>query len=213
MLKCLKCGDTGKKADGSVCDCALGQGATELPLIWEIPEQYQATYFNASFLPRWLHDSYGSVLQGIVSEIKSTKKYTKNVLICAPPNSGKTVFAYTIYRLFAESNLPVADVYDLNEVRKLMNDIYAKDDRYELLIKCNVAIVKIPMDLPVKFVEVMCTVIDLRLRHGGKTIFLFDGSKADLLAQDKYNRLEDIIGDGSYHSLACYSYVKNSSEE
>lgn len=208
MVKCIKCGDTGIKANGERCDCQAGNDGLELPVILDIPEQYQACYFDVSFLPKKLHDSYGSVLQGIISEIKVSKAYSKNVLICAPPNSGKSVFAYTIYRIFAQNNLPFSDIYDLNEVKKLMSDIWDVDGKFKLLIGASLAIIKIPLDLPAKFAETICTVLDLRIRHGGKTIFLYDGSKDDLLAQDKYGRIEDILGDGSYHTVACYSYTK-----
>lgn len=212
MVKCIKCGDTGIMANGQPCNCQAGN-EVELPIVLDIPDQYQACYFDASFLPKRLHASYGSVLQGIISEIKVNMSYSKNVLICAPPNSGKSVFAYTIYRIFAQNNLPFPDIYDLNEVRKLMADIYAKDDRYNLLCLAKLAIIKLPLDLPVKFAETVCTVLDLRLRKGGKTIFLYDGSKEDLLSQDKYERLDDILGDGSYHSILCYSYAKEKKEK
>lgn len=212
-MTCLKCGDTGVMANGQPCDCQASHNEVELPVILDIPEQYQNCYFDVSFLPKWLHGSYGSVLQGIISEVKTSKTYSKNVLICAPPNSGKTVFAYTLYRLFVQNGLPFADIYDLNEVRKLMSDLYDKDGKYTLLTSTKLAVVKLPMDLPVKFAETVCTILDLRLRHGGKTIFLYDGSKEDLLAQDKYYRIEDILGDGSYHSVVCYSYVKERERE
>lgn len=213
MGKCIKCGDTGIMANGQPCDCQAGMGGVDMPVILDIPEQYQACYFDQSFLSKKLHASYGMVLQGIISEIKVNMSYSKNVLICAPPNSGKSVFAYTIYRIFAQNSLPFPDIYDLNEVRKLMADIYAKDERYSLLCQAKLAIIKLPLDLPAKFAETICTVLDLRLRKSGKTIFLYDGSKDDLLAQDRYDRLSDILGDGSYHSILCYSYEKEKKEK
>lgn len=208
MGVCLKCGGTGLMWDGTPCTCGAGASNMELPVILDIPEQYQSVYFDKSFLPSGLHESYGSVLQGIISEVSVNKSYSKNVLICAPSNSGKTVFAYTLYKIFYKNGLPFSDVYDLNEVKKLMTDIYTKDDKYNLLLESRLAVVKIPLDLPSKFVETMLTILDLRLRHSGKTIFLFDGSKEDLLAQDKYNRLEDVLGDGSYHTIQCFSYTR-----
>ena len=212
MSVCIKCAGTGIKYGMVPCDCGLGTGGIEIPVVLDIPEQYQLVYFDKSFLPRGLHESYGNALQGIISEVSANKAYTKNVLICAPSNSGKTVFAYTLYQIFHKAGMPFPDIYDLNEIRKLMTDIYAKDDKYSLLLESKLAVIKIPLDLPSKFVETMMTVLDLRIRNSGKTIFLYDGSKEDLLAQDKYGRLEDILGDGSYHTIQCYSYTKKKKE-
>lgn len=212
-MKCLKCADTGMDANGNPCSCRVGTSDAELPVILDIPEQYQSVYFDMSFLPKKMHASYGYALQKIISEIKTSYVLSKNLLICAPPNSGKTVFAYTIYRIIYQAGLPTSQLYDLNEIRKLMNDIYSKqEDVYNTFLNVKIAIVKIPLDLPMRFAETIATILDLRLRHSGKTIFLYDGSKEDLLAQDKYDRLSYMIGDGSYHTMECYSYSKQIEE-
>jgi len=95
-----------------------------------------------------------------------------------------------------------------------MNDLYNVDqDAYDLLVKSPIAIIKVPMDVPSRFSETMVTIIDLRLRHNGRTIFLFDGSKEDLINLDRFNKFKPLLGDGSYHSLAVYSYKSEEKNE
>jgi len=212
-MNCLKCGGTGRRCDGTACDCKEDT-YVDLPLILEIPEQYQQSYFDKSFLPKWLHGSYGSLLEGIISTIKTKYKITQNYLICAPINSGKSTFAYTVFSILYQHGVPMSKLLDLNEVRRLMNDLYNVDqDAYDLLVKSPIAIIKVPMDVPSRFSETMATIIDLRLRHNGRTIFLFDGSKEDLINLDRFNKFKPLLGDGSYHSLAVYSYKSEEKNE
>lgn len=206
-MACLKCGGTGWTLDGEPCDCGAGEDI-KLPVVLEMPEQYQQSMFDRSFLPNWLHPSYGIVLQEVISTVKTTLGYKKNLLICAPPNSGKTTFAFTIYRILYNAGIPMPNIYDLNEIRKMFADSYNKSDVYEMLVNCKLAVVKIPMDVPSKFVETIMSIIDIRSRHSGYTIFLFDGSKNDLMNQDKYDKLQYIDGDGNYHTVKIHSYSK-----
>lgn len=210
-MACLKCGDTGIMLDGNPCDCGAGQ-EIELPTILEMPEQYQQSMFDRSFLPKWLHPAYGLALQEIVSSVKTTLDYKLNVLICAPPNSGKTTFAFTIFRILYNAGIPMPNIYDLNEIRKMFADTYNRSEEYDLFIGAKLAVVKIPMDVPSKFVETMMSIIDIRSRHSGHTIFLFDGSKFDLSNQDKYEKLQYLEGDGNYHTVKIHSYSKNQEE-
>lgn len=211
MGACLKCGDTGIDSNGDPCSCGAGNDI-ELPLILEIPEQYQHGLFDMSFLPGWLHGSYGNVLSGIITTVRTTLDYKLNVLICAPPNSGKTTFAYTVYKYMYNGQQSMPEVLDLNEVRKLLNDLYNRSDDYELLKRAKLAIIKIPMDVPTKFVEAMISILDLRSRNSGHTIFMYDGSKQDLINQDKYDKLQYIEGDGNYHTVKIFSYHKEKKE-
>lgn len=208
MAHCLKCGDTGIKLDGTPCDCGAGQ-EIELPVILDMPAQYQMSMFNKSLLPNWLHPAYGSTLESIVSTVKTTYALDRNYLICSPPNSGKTTFAYTILRILYSANIVAPEIMDINEIRKLFSNQYSVSEQYDLLTRSKLAIVKIPMDVPAKFVESVMTIIDLRARHSGYTIFLYDGSKFDLINQDKYSKFQFIDGDGSYHTVKVISYEKD----
>lgn len=215
MAKCIYCDDSGRRFDGSLCVCEAAKKLLQsTPIILDIPEQYQHVMFDASFLPRKLHGSYGVTLNKIIAEVTENKRISRNLLICAPPNSGKSIFAYTIIKILYSANASVPKIYDLNEVRMMMSDRYGLgNEEYLKFLADKTAIVKIPMDVPVKFVEIMTSIIDLRLRNSGNTIFLYDAAKEDLISQDKYDRLSDILGDGSYHTVECISYTKTKKED
>lgn len=208
MSKCLKCGGTGITVDGTPCDCRHN-GVVDIPVVLEVPSIYQTSEFSASLVPIKMPKTYGLELEDIINVIKSKGKYTHNVLICSPPNTGKTVFAYTIYRHQYVRGLSMSEVMDLTEARELINstsyDEHVQIDKNKL-ITCPVAVIKIPLDLPNKFAETMSTIVERRVRKNGVTIFLYGGTIYDLYNQDKYGVLKNIIRDGSYNSLKVMSY-------
>ncbi len=211
MAFCLKCGNTGIMADGSPCDCKANDDI-DLPVILSIPEQYQSSSFDKSMLPAFLQYGYGTLCEEIISSIKINKRINKNVLICAPPNSGKTVFSYTIYRELYSSNIPIPPIMDLFEIRRLLSNVYQETDELMLLKKAKTAIIRVQLDLPPKFVEYMLSILEFRVRHGGFTIFLYDGSYLDMVNADKNGRLNYIKGDGSYHTVEVHSYSNERGE-
>lgn len=212
MGVCLKCGNTGVMADGTPCDCRCNQDI-DLPVVLAIPEQYQTAEFNKTMLPKNLQYGYGTVCEEIISSIKVNKRYYKNVLICAPPNSGKTVLSYTIYRILYTNNVPVPPIMDLFEIRRMLANVYQESDELLLLKNAKTAIVRIQLDLPPKFVEYMLSILEFRVRYGGFTIFLYDGSYLDMMNADKGGKLEYIKGDGSYHTVEVHSYYNEEGEK
>lgn len=206
--KCLKCNGTGITVDGSPCDCRAS-GKVDIPLVLEVPSIYQTAEFAASLVPIKMPRAYGIALEDIIDVIKSKGKYTCNLLICSPPNTGKTVFAYTVFRHQYVKGLPMSEIMDLIEAKELMTsnsyDEYTMRDK-DKLITCPVAIIKIPLDLPNKFAETMSTILERRVRKNGVTIFLYGGSVYDLQNQDRFGVLKNIIRDGSYNSIKVMNY-------
>lgn len=217
MSKCLKCGDTGITVDGTPCDCR-GHGIVNTPIVLEVPSIYQTAEFSASLVPIKMPRSYGIELEDIINAIKSKGKYSRNILICSPPNTGKTVFAYTIYKHQYVKGLSMSEIMDLVEAKELLNstsyDESIQRDK-EKLINCPVAVIKIPLDVPNRFAETMSTIIERRVRKNGTTIFLYGGSIRGLQAQDRFDTLNNIIRDGSYNSIKVidYQYNDNFKEE
>lgn len=213
--KCLKCNDTGIQVDGSTCDCDYTK-EIELPPIINVPSIYQSVQFSANMVPMTLNRNYGIELEGIIDVIKAKGNYTHNLLICSPPNTGKTVFAYTVYACQYMKHAPMPEIMDLIEARELLmsnsynDEIIKEKDR---LIGSPLAIVKIPLDLPNKYAETMSTLLERRVRKNGITIFLYGGSIYDLKNQDRFGVLDNIIRDGSYNSLKVINYQYNKKEE
>lgn len=213
--KCLKCGGTGITVDGLPCDCRE-HGKVNVPLVLEIPAIYQNVEFSALLLPPDIDKSYGLELEGIIDRILKTGTYPVNLLICSPPNHGKTVFAYSVVRAQYMKGLPIPEVMDIIEAKELMfSNSYNEDTilRKDKLVKSSVAIIKLPLDLPAKFAETMSTIIERRVRNGGVTIFLYGNRVSALRAQDKYGTLSSIIRDGSYNSLKVIEYFPKFEEE
>lgn len=204
---CIKCGGTGILANGEPCDCGCKEDIT-LPTCLNVPVQYQGIRFDKSFLPKYLQDDYGNYMEGLIKDCTANvSMFNKNILICAPPNSGKTVFAYTIYGLLFAKGATIPSLMDIMEVREVMMNYYNADyEKIELLSTSKVAVIKIPQDLPIKFAETISTIIERRVRNNCSTIFLYSGSKEDLLAQDKFGKFKAIIGDGSYNSIEVKSW-------
>jgi hypothetical protein len=213
--KCLKCGDTGTMVDGKDCDCRA-KGKINMPIVLDVPAVYQTAEFAASLVPIKMPRNYGIELEDIIDVIKSKGRFTHNLLICSPPNTGKTVFSYTVFRHQYVKGLPMSEIMDLIEARELlMSNSY---DEYTIkakdkLITCPLAIIKIPLDLPNKFAETICTITERRVRKNGVTIFLYGGSIFDLQNQDRFGVLKNIIRDGSYNSLKVISHQYMDSKE
>jgi hypothetical protein len=179
----------------------------------EIPPQYQGVMFTRELLSDKLPREYGVFVQSIVDDVKRNVPLTRNVLLCAPPNSGKTVFAYTCYGLQYNRGVAIPKLMDLLEAREKLQALYNVDiEAVELISKSPVAFFKIPMDLPNRFGEIMSTILERRVRNGGATIFLYNGTITDLKALDKFQKFQSLIGDGNYNSLLVKSYSKQTNE-
>ena len=209
MINCIKCGDTGITVDGTKCDCKAGE--MKLPIVLDIPNIYQVGDFSASLVPVRMPKSYGIDLEDIISVIKNRGSYNLNLLICSTPNTGKTVFAYTIFKSQYLKGLPMPEIIDLVEARELIMTNNYYDENFikekDKLITSKIAVIKIPLDLPNKFSETMSSIVERRVRKNGITIFLYGNNIDNLLSQDKYGTLNNIIRDGSYNSLKVMNYT------
>lgn len=205
---CLKCGGTGTLINGDICDCGASM-KMDIPVILEVPTVYQVAEYSAVLVPMLLSREYGVLLEDILEVIKKKGRYDYNLLICSPPNTGKTVFAYTAYKSQYLKGLPMSNIMDLYEIKDIMvSNSYDDKDISEKnkLFTCPLLIVKVPLDLPNKFAETMSTLIERRMRKNGCTIFLYGGSIYDLYNQDKFGVLKSVVKDGSYNSLKVINY-------
>lgn len=208
MEYCIHCGNTGVLANGESCTHCNNLHGLEVPICLAVPTQYQGVRFSANLVQRKLDESYGRYLENIIKECtKDLAHFNKNILICAPPNSGKTVFAYTVFGVLYEQGVTIPEIMDLMEARDILVNYYSESkDKIALLSSAKVAFIKIPQDLPPKFAETMSTIIERRVRNNASTIFLTSCSEEDLVAQDKFNKFKMLVGDGSYNSLEVRSW-------
>ena len=207
MGMCLKCGNTGIMSNGEPCDCGIREPIV-LPTCLNIPVQYQNVRFDRSFLRADLQGTYGNFMEKLLKDCTDNlHSFHKNVLICAPPNSGKTVWVYTLCGLLYARGIVMPDLMDLMQARDILLNYYGTDkDAIIKLSTAQIAVIKIPLDLPNKFPETISTIIERRVRSNCSTIFMYGGSYRDLEAQDKFGKLKPILGDGSYNTLSVNSF-------
>ena len=206
MKGCLTCGGTGLTALGKPCPNCSSEQLEGLPILTSIPVQYQNVRFDRMFLPENLQNTYGVYIGELIQKIVKQVGFYKNILICSRPNSGKTIFAYTVYGLLYNKGITMPEVKDIFEVRDIFINYYGNPEEVELWSTSKVAIIKIPVDIPTKVFDTMSMIIERRVRNNCSTIFLYGGSKKDLLAQDKFGRLASLDGDGSYNSIEIKSW-------
>jgi len=208
-MGCLKCGGTGILLSGERCDCDVNDNL-QLPTSMKVPAQYQDIQFDERLVPGHLDISYGRYMSKLLREC--TDKcipFRRNVLICAPPNSGKTVLAYTVYSILYGRGIAVPELMDIMELRNIMMNPYAEQEKFEEFSEAQVAFIKIPQDLPNKLAETMSTIVERRVRRSKGTVFLFSGSKEDLIAQDRFGKLRALFGDGAFNSIEVRSWTSN----
>ena len=206
---CLSCGGTGIKLDGSQCECQAGLDI-QFPALSEIPIQYQETKFNKTFVKSTMPIAYGNYMESLLTDILEKRgAINKNILICAPPNTGKTVLGYSVYGLLYAKGIATPEILDLVEVRGIFMGKCIDVDKMTLWTKSPIAFIKIPMDVPGRYGETISTIIDRRVRNNGSTIFLFNGNKHDLEALDTFNKFKPLMGDGTFMSLDVKNFEES----
>lgn len=201
MGVCLRCGGTGITAFGEKCDCGA-YTEMDAPICLSIPVQYQGVKFSANLVPTWMPKSYGTFMENLLDECTRNPMIQRNYIICSPPNTGKTVWAYSLYSQLYSLGITIPDVMDLMQARDVFLNLYYEDKAtLEKLSASPIAIIKLPWDLPNKFPETISTIVERRVMTGCSTIFLFNGTKGDLTARDSFGKLTRLLGDGSYNSV------------
>ena len=105
------------------------------------------------------------------------------------------------------------EILDLMQVREVLLNYFT--DNLELLDKVNnakIMVVRIPMDLPNKFVDTISTIVDRRVRNNCSTILIYNGTRNDLYAQDRFCKLRFLEGDGSFNTLCIKSFEVRSNQ-
>lgn len=203
---CLICGGTLKTALGEPCPECCKELPKMSPVVAGIPAQYQGVRFDKSFLPHELQKNYGEFMEELLATvIHDIAFYQKNMLICCRPNSGKTVWAYSLYAELIAKGYKTPPLMDIVEARDLMNS-YSDKDGNTLLSKARCVIIKLPRDMQFWMFNSISYIIERRVRGGGFTIFLYGGTIEELTQLDKDNCLSWLRGSGAYNSVKVESF-------
>lgn len=205
-LECLKCGGTGVLVNGDPCPDCIGENAKLVPIVQDIPVQYQGVRFDKSFLPEKEQEKYGSFMEELLTTIINDYAfYQKNMIICSRPNSGKTVWAYNLISILTSKGYEVPSLRDVTEVRNIFNSYNDKEEA-ALFSTARCAIIKIPRDIQSWMFDTISYIIERRVRSDGFTIFLFGGTEEELKHADRNERMRYLKGTGSYNTIKVESF-------
>lgn len=174
----------------------------------EIPEQYQGVRFARPLVPLDCGDYYGKVLDELHQQITSMQLSNQNICICAPPMHSKTIWAYSCIQNLFRQRLQVVPLWDVLELRRRMFDYDMGRSNDADYYDVKYLFVKIPAEITYQVRATISTLIDRRVRRGNSTIFLYNGTWANLTYGDEQGILKGLQGDGSFSSLQVYSFKR-----
>lgn len=209
MPYCPKCGNTGRKLDGSPCECVTPTDTLYADLVgMDLPEQYQGVRFSGALVPTDCGPSYAPLLEKWHTAITTLQAESHNLCICSPPNHSKTVWAYSCLQNLFRQRVPVVPLYDVLEIRRKMMDYDMGRSDEESLYTVPYLFVRIPAEVNYLVRTTIATILDRRVRQGHTTIFLYNGTWGTLTYGDDTGVISGLQGDGSFTSLDVYSYSK-----
>lgn len=219
MAYCMYCGNTGLKPNGSVCDhCKTQPSVTELVDLssLNIPMAYRGSMFSEGLLPSGISGNYVGYMSKLFKDITTLKPMCVNIFLNSPPQSGKTVFAYSCIEILYRKKEEVFPLFDVSELECIIREIdrgkkpqYLNDDTKAIsLYESKFLFVKVPEKLEFSTTETMAQLIDRRVRRGNSTIFISNKTWEDVTFMDKSGVLKNMVGDGSFRSIAVKSFWK-----
>ena len=208
---CLECGGTGILLDGKPCPICGKERALKIATSSyhaTVPMQYQGVMFNKSFLPSKMQNTYGAYMEDLLNTIMGDYgMYQKNLLICSRPNSGKTVWAYSLITLLSDKGYDIPTVQNLMTMRELLNYRTGDSDLQERVQSSRGLIVTIPADIQFWMFDIIQTIVERRVARNGFTIFLFSGSSSKLREADRDKKLNFLLGTGSFHTIKMEDFT------
>lgn len=213
MSYCPKCGNTGVLIDGTPCDCRAREEElfTDVNCL-QIPETYRGLKFQGVLLPGYMGEVYKNTLCSYYEQIVSLRWKCRNIVICSPHQTGKSIFAYSAMQELFRKGVDVFQLFDILEIKRIMQDI--EYNRSQSLGIDN------PMDLflvPYLFVylppvtnydtyDTAAMLLARRVRWGNSTIFLYEGTWNQLVYNDSKGSLRGLKGNGSLTTVEVSSW-------
>lgn len=216
---CTKCGNTGVDIDGNVCSCRFDtESFYESVTCMSVPEQYQGIYFNKILVTPDMPEAYGHFLESVFNDIKDGRWKFKNIAICSPASTSKTILAYSCLQSLFRKGLQTFPVYDVMELKKIMYDLdMGKKLTYEVdnptyLMTCPYLFARVPNNLSREVYDTMYTLVERRVRRGNSTIFLYNGTWEDMTRIDYNSVVKGMLGNGTFTSIESKVWYKKKKE-
>ena len=205
---CELCGNTLSDIMGNPCECT-NKPISYSPILNHcdfIPKIYKGIKFNKDLVKSSMPEIYGNFLDK-TRNLLIRGKFHKNLLLCSPINTSKTIWVYDIIGTLFSLNQEVAPYFDLLEIKRILLDIYSKD--FDYIYTVPILFVKIPLEVNKYIFNSIETLIDRRIKKDVFTILTYQGNYKALSGVDEFNLLSDLRGDGSFKSILIEQYYKN----
>lgn len=210
MEYCEICGGTGILLDGTPCECGRytkDEGITCL----SIPEAYRGNTFNPELLPLdRMNIFYKEYMEELYQKITTMRLRNKNIFLCSPMKTGKTVLAYACTEYLFKRNIATFPYFDILELASIMkavdigkDPILINSDEVEPL---NVYLapylfVKMTSEINYQVIETIIKLVDRRTRRGNVTIILSHLSWSQIVERDPTKLFKTLGGNGSFGTL------------
>lgn len=205
---CPKCGNTGLDIDGNVCTCRFNESLFfDTVICTDVPEQYQGINFNKFLLPNDVPANIADFMQSIYDGVRGMSWKMHNVLLATPTATGKSILAYSCLELLCRAKQRTFPVMDVLELKRIVTDMdLGKKQVYDIdnperIFSVELLFAKIPRVRTLEVYDFVPLLLDRRVRRGLSTIFLYDGSWADLINRDYFGAISNLQGDGRFNTL------------
>lgn len=216
---CPKCGNTGIDIDGNVCSCSLNiQNFFNGVSCLDIPEQFQGVHYSELLVSRDMPEAYCKFLKQLHSDITTCRLKFKNIAICSPPGRSKTTFAYSCMEALFRQGIPTFPLFDMLEIKRIITDTdmcrkqFYDVEHPENLVQAPYLFARVPRVTTWEVYDTMSTLLDRRVRRGGCTIFLYNGTWEEMTFNDKHNIIRNLSGDGSGGSIENKTWFPKSED-
>lgn len=210
---CPKCGNTGVLIDGTPCDCKVRESSLfDDVSCLQIPETYRGIKFDGVMLPGYMGEVYKNTLVSYYEQIVSLRWKCKNLVICSPHQTGKSIFAYSAIQELFRMNVEVFPVLDILEIKRVMQDIeYNRSqslgfDNPQDLFTVSYLFVIMPPVTNYDTYDTAAMLLSRRVRRGNSTIFLYEGVWEQLIYNDSKGSFKGLKGNGSLTTVAVSSW-------
>lgn len=193
MDVCPICGGTGVTPDYEICSCQRvnTEEVNETSIGFEIPECYKLK-FDGLLMSEPYNKKYGEVMNNIYREYCSRPRL--NYFINFPPNTGKTVFMYSLL-LNASSELTRFRPTNLKELEYELKSGSDVSD----IVSSDILIIYLEDVFPVYMQQVLSTVLSERIRRDKKTLILSNTSWTNLTK--RFPGMNTYNGDGNFKTF------------
>ncbi len=222
---CYICGDTGRKIDGTLCDCQAGRAArmAEAPVARAlfIPRDYMGIVFSRESVQH-PNKQYAQILDNIRDEVCSSGKLRKSTFIASTRRRSKTIFAYSCLQELAYRGVKVFPYIDIGEAGRYLRDIdHGKLPRFfkeneldeDSMYNASVLFLKVCGTSSSEMLQSTQLLLDRRNRRGNQTVILSYYPWKEFTRFDILGAMRSCVGDGTLGTIQVFDFASEVKED